>query len=186
MDFQRLILFCHVAAMGGLFAAIAIEWASLRFVRRATSSEQAREWTRLWSLLQPIGIPSVVVILASGIYLATTLGVWELGWVEVAVPTLIMVAVAGGVVGPRRNRLQMAIAKSAGPLPVDLQTQLRQPLLVASWRFRAALLIGLVFEMVARPESSGVLVMAAFALIGICWGLLAWRPSPRVTSGVAA
>ena len=182
MDFQRFILFCHVIAMVGLFAAVAIEWVSLRFVRRATSSEQAREWTRLWSLLQPIGIPSVLVILASGIYLATTLGMWAVGWVEVAVPTLVIVAVAGGIVGPRRNRLQAAIAKSAGPLPADLQIRLRQPLLLASWRFRAALLVGLVFEMVARPESSGVLAMAAFALVGICWGLVAWRGSSALTS----
>jgi hypothetical protein len=186
MDFQRVILFCHVIAMVGLFAAVAIEWVSLRFVRRATSSEQAREWTRLWGLLQPIGIPSVLVILASGIYMATTLAVWEVGWVQVAVPTLVIVAAAGGIVGPRRSRLQAAIAKSAGPLSVDLQIQLRQPLLLASWRLRAALLVGLVFEMVARPQSSGVMLMASFALLGICWGLMAWRGSSAVTSDAAA
>src|SRR5262245_9543782 len=132
MDLHRIIMFFHVAAMVGLFAALAIEGVSLRSLRRATSYEQAREWAELWSLLAPIGIPSVLVVLASGIYLATTLGLWEFGWVKVALPTVVIVAVAGGIVGPRRNRLRKSIAANAGALPYGLKAELRHPLLVAS------------------------------------------------------
>src|SRR5262245_43092439 len=117
MDLHRIIMFFHVAAMVGLFAALAIEGVSLRSLRRATSYEQAREWAGLWSLLAPVGAPSLVVVLASGIYLATTLGLWEFGWVKVAVPTLVMVAVAGGIVGPHRKRLQKSVATNVGVLP---------------------------------------------------------------------
>jgi hypothetical protein len=66
-------------------------------------------------LLAPIGIPSVLIVLASGIYLATTLGVWHFGWAQVAVPTLVIAAVAGAIVGPRRNRLRAAFATNTGP-----------------------------------------------------------------------
>src|SRR5262244_786529 len=128
MDLHRIIVFLHVAGMLGLFATLAIEGVSLRALRRAASYEQAREWAGVWTLLVPLGVPSVLVVLASGIYLATTLGLWEFGWVEVAVPTLVLVAVAGGIVGPRRNRLRKAIATNAGALPNGLEAELRHPL----------------------------------------------------------
>ena len=174
MTLYRIVVFCHVAATLALFGALAIEWVSLRSLRQAESYEQAREWVGLWRLLVPLGVPFALVILASGIYLARTIGAWTLGWVEVAVPALVVVALAGGIVGPRRNRLQAAVATGVGPLPGDLLMQLRQPLLMASWRFRAALLTGLVFEMTVKPASDGALVMAAVVLIGIVWGLLTW------------
>jgi hypothetical protein len=144
MDAYRLVLFCHVLAVVGLFAALAIEWVSLRHVRASTSYEAAREWSGLFGLLVPLGVPSTLVVLASGIYLATTLGVWELGWIRLAVPTLVVVAIAGAVAGPRRNRSRAAIANGDGALPRDLVAQLRHPLLGASWRVRFALLLGLL------------------------------------------
>jgi hypothetical protein len=171
MDLHRIIVFFHVAAMVGLFAALAIEGVSLWSLRRATSYEQAREWAGLWRLLVPLGIPSVLVVLASGVYLATTLGLWQFGWVEVAVPTLVIVAVAGGIIGPRRIHLQKSIATNAGALPSALKAELRHPLLVASWRFRAALLLGLVFEMTTKLDSGSVWLMAGASVIGIGWGL---------------
>ena len=171
MDLHRIMTFFHVAATVGLFAALAIEGVSLRSLRRATTYEQAREWVGLWSLLAPLGIPAVLVVLASGMYLATTLGLWEFGWVEVAVPTLVIVAVAGGIIGPRRNRLRKSIATNVGALPNRLKAELRHPLLVASWRLRAALLLGLVFEMTTKLDSGSVLLMAGVAVISIGWGL---------------
>jgi hypothetical protein len=43
--------------------------------------------------------------------------------------------------------------------------------LVASWRFRAALLFGLVFEMTTKLDSGSVWLMAGASVIGIGWGL---------------
>jgi hypothetical protein len=171
MDLHRIITFLHVAAMVGLFAALTIEGVSLRWLRRATTYEQARGWAGLWSLLVPLGVPSVLVLLASGLYLATTLGLWQFGWVEVALPTLVIVAVAGAVTGPRRNRLRKSIATNAGALPNGLKAELRHPLLLASWRFRAVLLLGLVFEMTTKLDSGSLLLMAGVSVIGIGWGL---------------
>jgi len=175
MDLHRLMVFFHVAAIVGLFGALVIEGVALRALRYATSYEQAREWAGLWSLLFPIGVPSVVVVLASGVYLATTLGLWEFGWAEVSVPSLVIVAVAGGIVGPRRNRLRATFAAKHGPLPRSVQIEIRHPLLLASWRLRAALLTGVVFEMTTKLDSGSVLLMTAVGLIAISWSLPAWR-----------
>jgi hypothetical protein len=181
MDLHRLIVFCHVAAMIGLFAALIIEGVTVTSLRRAASYEQAREWAGLWTLLVPVGLPSLLVVLASGIYLATTLGVWDSGWARAGIPTLVLVAVAGGIVGPRRNRLRAAIATSAGPLPRDLRIQLRQPLFLASWNFRAALIVGLVFDMTAKPDVGGVLLISTAAVVGIALDLPAWTAHARTS-----
>jgi hypothetical protein len=134
MDPYRLVLFCHVLAAVGLFVALAVEGLGLRHLRASTSYEQAREWLQPFKMLLPLGMPATLVALSSGIYLATTMSAWELGWVKLAVPTLVVVAIVGAIVGPRRARLSAAVAKGAGPLTADLVAQLRHPLPLASWR----------------------------------------------------
>jgi|SRR5262245_41843405 len=181
MDLHRLVLFSHLAAMIGLFAALALEGVSLTSLRRCTSYEQAREWTGLWSLLVPLAVPSLLVVLGSGIYLATTFGLWELGWTKAAIPTLVIVAVAGGIIRPRRNRSRAAVATGAGPLAPAVRIELQHPLFLASWRFRATLLVGLVFDMTAKPDLSGVLLISVAVLIGIGVSIPAWFESVRAS-----
>jgi hypothetical protein len=170
------ILFFHVAGVVCMFAALALEGVSLRNLRRATSFEQAQEWTQLWRLLLPLGLPAMVIALISGIYLATTLGAWQLSWVRPIVPTLLVIAVAGAIAGPRRNRLQALITDGTGRLPNSLRSQLQQPLFIASWRIRTVLMSGLVFVMTSKPDSPiAELVIAAVTLAAIAWSIPAWR-----------
>ena len=169
MDLHRLGLFVHVAAILGLFAALAIEWVALRSLARATSYEQSREWTRVLRMLPAIGAPSLVAALLSGIYLATSLGAWRLSWVAVAIPTLVIVAVAGGLTAPARNRMRQMLIGSVGALPNAVQAQLSQTFWRRSLRLRTALLSGLVFEMTVRPEA-GVWVIGGVAVLGLAWG----------------
>jgi len=175
MDVRHIMIFCHVAGMVGLFVALAIERIGLGGARRATSYEQARDWVRLWGLLPPIGIPSVLIVLATGVYLATTLGLWEFGWARVAVPTLLMVAVAGAIVGPRRNRLRAAVATSTGPLPEGVLEELGHPLLRASWSVRAMLLLSLVFEMTTKLDTGSFMLVGVATFVGSAWGVATWR-----------
>src|SRR5215510_4501681 len=172
MDMLRAVLFTHVAATIGLFVALAIEWVALARLRRSVTHEQAREWAGLWGLLAPVAVPSILVALASGAYLARTLGAWPLEWVKVAVPTVLVVAIAGGVTRPRRRRLLLALSASAGPLPPELLAELRQPLLLRSLRLRAALLVGLVLVMTVKPERA-ILIILAVASLGALWALAA-------------
>jgi hypothetical protein len=175
MDLHRIIVFFHVAAMIGLFAALVIEWVSVARLRQSTSYEQAREWAGLWRLLVPVGAPSILTVLASGIYLATTLGTWEVGWVRAAVPTLIVIAIAGAVAAPRRKRIRAAIEARSGPLPHEVLTQLRHPLLIASIRSRATLFTALAFAMTARPALSGAALIGSAVVLGGVVGASAWR-----------
>jgi hypothetical protein len=174
MDLRHLLVFTHVAAVVGLFSALALEGVALRFLGRARSYEQAREWTGVWRILPALGAPSLLLVLASGIYLATAFGLWEFGWTRMAVPTIVLVAILGGVLGPHRNRVRAAVSAHGGALPSDLLAGLRRPLERASWRLRAALLTGLLFEMTMKSEA-GLLTMAPFALVGLVGAAAAWN-----------
>src|SRR5262249_13200906 len=154
MDVHRLAVFFHVAAVIGAFAALSIEWLGLRSLRRATSYEQAREWINIWTVLPAVGAPSLLGVLLSGIYLASSLGVWTAAWVAAAIPTLVIVAIVGGSTAPSRNRARAAIGLHTGALPRELQLQLRARLWQASLRVRTVLLAGLVFEMTMKPEAN--------------------------------
>jgi len=176
MDLHRLIVFIHVAAVIGLFATLVIEWVSIARLRHSSSYEQAREWAGLWRLLGPVGGPSTLTVLASGIYLAVMLGAWELGWVRAAIPILIVVGIAGAPAGPRRKRIRAAIEARVGPLPADVRTQVRDPLLVASIRARAMLIAVVVFVMTARPPMFGAAALiGSAAALGLLAGATAWR-----------
>lgn len=173
MDLLHLVLFTHLLGMVGLFGAVTLEGVTLRSLRRATSYEQAREWIAMWRLLPLLGGPSLLIALASGTYMATVLGVWAFGWTRIAVPTIIVIAILGAILAPHRKRVQTAIGSHTGVLPRELQTQLRAPLDAASWRLRAAILVGLVFEMTVKTDS-GLLTIAPFALVGVVGAAAAW------------
>jgi hypothetical protein len=175
MNSYRLIVFAHVLGAMGLFVSLALERVADSRLRASSTLEQAREWSRLFGVPTVLTLPSVLVAVASGIYLATASGSWSLPWVRPAVPTIIAIAVLGGIVGPRRKRLVAALAAGAGVVSHELRSSMADPLFAASWRLRTALLAALLFEMCARPEGPAALLwLAAFALAGLGWTLPAW------------
>ena len=182
MDFFRTVVFVHVAAAVGLFISLSIEWLILRGLGRATSYEQARDWMHVWPLLGRIGGPSVLTAVASGIYLARSLGMWQVGWVAIAIPTIVAVGILGGTTASSRKRIAVTLGAHDGALPDAVERQLRHTgWLAASLRIRTVLLGGLLFEMTAKPDA-GLLSMGFFAVAGLAWVSLAAQPSRRATA----
>ena len=72
MSVYAMAVFLHIVGALGLFAALALEWASLYNLRRVPTAGQAREWTKLLSALRFVGGPSTLTILATGIYMMAT------------------------------------------------------------------------------------------------------------------
>ena len=72
MSVYAMAVFLHIVGALGLFAALALEWASLYNLRRVPTAGQAREWTKLLSALRFVGGPSTLTILATGIYVMAT------------------------------------------------------------------------------------------------------------------
>jgi hypothetical protein len=169
MDFYRLVLFVHVVSMTTMFATLALEWVSLIRLRSVSSYEEARTWAAIWGLLLPVGAPALFATLGSGVYMATVIGGLALPWVWMAPVSLVLVAIAGALMGPRRNRLRAAVGSGAGALPGQLREQFRHTALLASLEFRSAVLLTLLFGMVVRPASMGIPFSVCGAGLIVAW-----------------
>jgi hypothetical protein len=171
---HSLVLFVHVTAAMGVFAALGIEGLALVTLRRATSSAEIHAALRGFRLLPRLAPLSLAATVLSGIYLASTGWAWRGAWIGTAFAGLILTAIVGAATtGPRVARLGRALAEGtaagSGPGP-------RDPILVTSFLTRAALLIGIVFLMTTKPGPGGSVGAMAAAIVA---GLLTSLPSLR-------
>lgn len=165
MSIRALALFVHIVGALALFAGLALEQASLRNLRRATGSAQAREWARLWSALPRfVDGPAALTVLASGVYLAAASHV-HAAWVALGLLGMVAMGALGGAVTRRRVReIARSLPLDDQPLPTTLSRQLRDPALRAAAAFRLAIAVGVVFEMTVKPGTVAALAGMAVAL----------------------
>lgn len=145
--FLTLHILAVIATFGGAIAYPI--W--FRMIRRGTSEERAffhRAQARLGKLLI---IPGLVVIFATGAYLASDLDVWGEAWVLIPTAILAVIfAVGAGVLGPSEERLSRVAVEGD---PRDYGVVLRRVKLV-TWLF-VALVVVATYMMVARAPGGG-------------------------------
>jgi len=180
MSIYNIVLFLHVIGAIGYFIGIGIWLSGFVGMRRAQRVEQVRTLVNLIGLTGPLFGISVLFILAAGLYMAFT--AWSLltGWILVALIALIIMAPLGTVLIEQRRRVITRLAQEApdGSLPESLKQRIHDPVLSTSLQTVAALLLGIVFLMITKPELIGSLIVMAIALvIGLASGLLVLRAS---------
>ena len=110
---------------------------------------------------------SALVVLASGVYLASVANFWAQGWVQVSVAFwLVNSAVAGTVVKPAISRVAAQAATAAdGPLGQHLEALRRSP----RWSFGGDLITAndaaMLYVMTMKPGLAGSLVVVAATII---------------------
>lgn len=175
MSIYDLIVFVHVLSAvvlvgGGILATPAIRLA----IRRATTASELRRWLtagRPLGLIDPI---SSIVLLGSGIYLASTGDWWSAAWVHVAVVLWAANAgVANVVVSPHHRRLaQLAFSDGGEEIGPELDAVRNSPGPRAASDVMLASDLGVLFLMVMKP--SGYLP-AVLVLVAAYVGLVGWR-----------
>jgi hypothetical protein len=178
MNIYTIVKFLHVCGAIGYFVAIGTWLFGLAALRRAQRVEHVRVLSALVGRLGPLFGISVLLILASGLYM--TFSAWGLqtGWIVVALTSLVLVAPLGtALIEPRRRAIdRLAHAAPDGPLPDSLQQHTRDPILLTALQTIATLLLGIVFLMTNKPSLTGALLVMAIALVlGMASGLLAAR-----------
>lgn len=164
----QLALFVHILGAFGLIATMTLETVGLRGLRQAESDDAARASLRAMQFVPPLGGGSGALILVTGLYMTATSWGWQ-GWILVGVAGLVLNALAGAIV--TRSRMAVvgpAAGRATGPLTDEVRTQLRDPLLLASLRFRLGTVLGILFIMTVKPSallSVGVVVLAG--LLGL-------------------
>ncbi len=158
-------LFLHIVGAHGLFAVIALEWASLYGLRRATEAGQVREWIRLLGAPRFLGGPAALTVLVTGIHMTATR--WgPQGWIVVGLAGMVVIAVLGAAVSGRRaGAIARALPAEDGPISTVLGRRLHDPVLSLSLWLRTALFLGVVFVMSTEPSGAGALTAMGVALV---------------------
>jgi len=177
MTLYALILFSHVAGAFFLFAGLALEWAAVSYLRKNPARVQAHSSLHLASLAPRLYGPALGVILLSGGYLGSKIEGFSQGWVLVSLVTLFFIGIIGRAFTTPRFR---ALLETFGEKSQDLSHRSRghDPILLASVRFRIALVLGVVLLMVSKLNLRLSLVtMACAVVLGTLVALPAWRRS---------
>ena len=180
MTLYSAALFLHIVGALLLFATLTLEGIALRQARRATTVVQVRDSAGIAGLTRFAGPASAAGILVPGLFMAAT--AWgPVPWILVGLGTWVLVGVLGAVNGVRLASVGRAAAESAR-MSSGLAARIGDPLLLASWRVRVALVLGVVLLMPVKPSPmAALLVVAAAAAAGVVAGLPAWRRAgPRV------
>jgi hypothetical protein len=164
MTFYSIALFLHIVGALGLFVALGLELLSLLYLRRATTTEQAREWLSAYGLLRWVGPISMGTILLPGFYMmATTWG--GVAWIGIALAATILLAVIGALTGSRMAAIGRAVPTESGSLSPAFRQRLHDPFLLVSTQTRVAIALGIVFLMTVKPGLGGTLLTIGVAII---------------------
>jgi hypothetical protein len=173
----QIALYLHILGAFGLVAAITVETISLRGLRAATRSDDARMWLGISrGIVMRLAPGSLGLILLSGLYMmATSWG--ARGWLLAALASLVLLAIVGALgTGMRMARIGPAIGRVPGPLSDELRSRLRDPILLTSLLVRSAIVLAIALLMTVKPSGLASLVIIVLA-VGI--GLLAGQRAGR-------
>ncbi len=143
-----LTLFGHIVGVLILFAAFALEWVALRQLRGSVVRDGAIPGVELTRLLPQLHRTAGILLILTGGYMASTMGVWSFGWIRVSLAALVVLAIAGTV----------SVAR--------LRSHPDGPWLTTSFRTRVSSTLAIVYLMVAKPDvmpSLTIVVLAAVA-----------------------
>lgn len=167
------LLFIHIVSAMGVFTALGVEALALTQLRRASDGATAREALAALGSGQRGGGLSMLVLVLTGMSLATAYWRWQGAWIGLGFLGAIAIGAIGGLMTGRRvSRLRKGLGE--GRLGTSLIDAL--PGLWTSFVMRATLLAGVVYLMTVKPEpvvSLGVLGSAVVA------GLVVSRARPR-------
>jgi hypothetical protein len=183
---RALFLFMHIGGVLILFASLALEALGLRQLRRSRTVSEAAQWLVPFSLILRLYPVALAVLLLTGGYLASNVGVWQFGWVRISMATLVIITVVGmiAVLHVRRSYQRLLNAGRTGAI---VDGRLRTPWLPGLLRARGAAALGIVYVMVSKPDglSALMVIVSAAALAGAMATVLAGRSANAATDASA-
>src|SRR5258708_10084618 len=140
MSIYTIVLFLHVSGAIGYFISTGTWLFGLSALRRARRVEQVRALTNLVGRSGPLFGISVLLILATGLYMALTAWGLRTGWIDVALISLILIAPLGtAFIEPRRRAIdRLAPEPPARPLSQPPEQRTPDPVLVTALQNLAA------------------------------------------------
>ena len=175
--YSIIALFLHIVGALGVSAALGLEWTGLRQIRTAMLPEQVRTWMGMFNSLRKVGFISMLMTVITGIYMIVTYWGGK-PWIIATMGSLILViALAQVLTAPRMASIGRALATEKGPVSQTFYKLVNEPMLWISIQTRVAIVLGITFLKIAKPDLSGSLLTVGVAIVlGIA------SASPRLRS----
>jgi hypothetical protein len=176
MNASSIALFLHIVGALGFFVALGLEWTGLREIRGAALPEQVRAWMGILKNTTRLGIPSMLTLLITGVYMVMTDVGW-VAWILVVLGALVLaMALSMVFTRPRMAAIGQALAREKSPVSPSFRSVANHPVLWISIQTRAAIALGIVFLKIAQPDLGGSLLVIG---ISIFLGVLSALPLSR-------
>ena len=170
-------LFFHFVGMVGLFVGYGLEWTASSLLRRAKTSDQARNALGIYRLSMPISGPGLLVLIVSGGYLASVTGGMRHGWISGALLGIVFALGIGFVfILPRVRGLRAILPEGNAELSESGAARVRSPMVTTLIRTRFMLALGIVAIMTSKPEllSTALFVLLGAIVVGLLCAATAW------------
>ncbi len=168
MDSSEIGIFLHVVGGIGLCVALGIEWTGLWQLRNVSQPVQVRTAMGMIKSAMKLGFISMLITVLVGLYM-----IWiEWGfvaWIVVSLVALfVVIMLNAAITRPRLVSAGQTFAKDKGVITEAFHNQSNHPLLWISIQSRAALVLGITFIMIAKPDLAISLVTIAIsAIVGL-------------------
>lgn len=167
VSWYPIALFLHIVGALGLFAGISLEQVGLRRLSRASTTAALREWLTVMRARRRVEGPAGLTLLATGVYMVSTS--WgRHAWIGLAFVGLVAIALLGAfVTGRIVNALMSALPSDDRPIPPALRQRVGSLGFRTGAALRAALALGIVFNMAVKPDGPrAVLTLVAATIFG--------------------
>lgn len=143
------LLFFHIASALALFAALGMEMLALAHLRRATSGAPARAALDDLGTARRVGGPAMLLLIASGFWLATAYWHWRGAWMRLGLLGLVLVGAVGALMTGRVVRRLRPLLEQPG---FDAGLRDADPALRWSFVIRTVLLAAVAYLMTVKPS----------------------------------
>ena len=176
MTFFAAVLFSHIAGAFFLFAGLSLEWLAISYLQKSLDRVQADPWIGLIRIAPMFYGPAIGVVFLSGRYLASKVG-WDQTWIFASLAALVAIGLTGIVfTRPRMNAIFKIAKETPDKFSACLEHRVHDPVLLASVRFRVALVFGILLLMVTKMDGMfSLMAISGAVALGALLAGLAWR-----------
>jgi hypothetical protein len=176
MSNYSIVLFLHIVGAFGFFIVLGLEWIGLSRIRSAILPEEARAILGVVNSTNRLGVISMLTTIISGFYMLLTVWGW-VAWILVVLGALVLeIVIFVMLTRPRMAAIEQALAMEKGSVSQTFHSLVNHPILWISNQTRVAIILGLVYLKIAKPDLGGSLLTIGIAIV---LGLASALPMPR-------
>jgi hypothetical protein len=165
MSIYSIALFIHIVGALGFFVVQGLEWIGLLQVRRARLPEEPRAILGMVKSADRLGGISILTTIITGVYMLLTYWGW-VAWIVVVLGALVLEIVLFVVLAkPRMAAMDQDIEREKGFVSKTFHELVNDPILWISIHTRTAILLGIVFLKIAKPDLGGSLLTIGIAIV---------------------